>query len=85
MLFEAYQAGAYSVTRRALRLTAFRSSTSRRDPDFPEEDYVNRPERVKDPEFRWDITESDKASVLTLTDADRQSINYTRILSDVRG
>lgn len=80
MLFETYHAGEFSLTSRALRLTAFRSSTSRRDPDFPGDDYIDRPERVKNSEFNWELTDKEQGGILILTDTDRQKIRYTCIL-----
>ncbi|MDH2424869.1 toll/interleukin-1 receptor domain-containing protein [Sphaerisporangium sp. TRM90804] len=79
MLFESYQAGEYTVTGGRIGLTPFRSSTSRRDPDFPEEDYVNRPERAADSEYSYTISGAAPDEVLVLVDQRGRRIPYRRL------
>jgi hypothetical protein len=80
MVFEVYQAGSFVIDNTGLALTPFRASTSRRDPDFPEEDYVNRPEQVRPAHFGY-LLRKNTLGVLTLTlrDTNGVDINYQRL------
>jgi TIR domain len=79
MLFEWYHAGEFIVGRETLRLLPFRSDTSRRDPDFPDANYVSRPERVKNVEYRWRLQGTRQNQVLTLWNRAGQTIPCRRI------
>ncbi|PRX64087.1 TIR domain-containing protein [Nonomuraea fuscirosea] len=78
MIFESYQAGEYFPGEGKVRLDAIHANSSRHDPDSPEENYVNRPERADESEYVYERSRG-PADRLILVDRSGRRVPYRRV------